>query len=144
MEMQIQRIEFDDELGNFIDKEFNRYAKKFDISVGYSDFCFIAENNDAVMGVIVGHSYYKEVHITDLIVKEEYRGEGVGSELIRRVEEEFGNRGYENINLTTYAFQAPEFYKRLGFEVEFARKSTDDRLTKFFLIKHLQGKEQNG
>ncbi len=137
--MQILKIDFDGEtLGSFIDKEFNEYAKKFNIKVDYNDFCFVAKEDDTLLGVVVGHSYYKEVHVTDLIVREEYRGKGVGSELIKRVEKEFSGQRYENINLTTYVFQAPEFYKSLGFEIEFVRKSSDEKLTKYFLIKHLK------
>ncbi len=137
--MQILKIDFDGEtLGSFIDKEFNEYAKKFNIKVDYNDFCFVAKEDDTLLGVVVGHSYYKEVHVTDLIVREEYRGKGVGSELIKRVEKEFIGQRYENINLTTYVFQAPEFYKSLGFEIEFVRKSSDEKLTKYFLIKHLK------
>jgi len=37
----------------------------------------------------------------------------------------------------TYVFQAPEFYKKMGFEVEHVRKSSDEKLTKYFLIKHI-------
>ncbi len=137
--MQILKIDFDGEtLGSFIDKEFNEYAKKFNIKVDYNDFCFVAKEDDTLLGVVVGHSYYKEVHVTDLIVREEYRGKGVGSELIKRVEKEFIGQRYENINLTTYVFQAPEFYKSLGFEIEFVRKSSDEKLTKYFLIKNLK------
>lgn len=141
--MQILKIDFDEEtLSSFIDKEFNEYAKKFNIKVDYNDFCFVAKENDTLLGVVVGHSYYKEVHVTDLIVREEYRGKGVGSELIRRVEKEFSGQEYENINLTTFAFQAPAFYKKLGFEIEFVRKCTDEKLTKYFLIKHLELQEK--
>lgn len=136
--MQILKVDFDSEnLGDIIDREFTGYAKKYDVTVDYKDFCFVAKENDKLMGVVVGHSYYREVHITDLIVMEEYRSRGVGSELIRRVEEEFRGQRFENINLTTYAFQAPGFYKKLGFEVEYVRKSSDERLTKYFLIKRI-------
>ena len=134
--MQIKKTELDEAMCELIDREFNRYAGKYDIRVDYNDFCFAAKDDDKLMGIIVGHSYYKEVHITDLIVMEEYRGQGVGSELIRKVEQEFSGRGFENINLTTYAFQAPEFYKKMGFEPEYVRKSSDEKLTKYFLIKH--------
>lgn len=137
--MQILKVDFDAEnLSELIDQEFNKYAKKYDITVDYRDFCYVAKDDDKLMGIIVGHSYYKEVHITDLIVMEEYRSKGVGSELVRKVEEEVKNLGFENINLTTYAFQAPEFYMKMGFEVEHVRKSSDERLTKYFLIKRFK------
>ena len=100
-EVQILKVDFNEEnLGELIDQEFNRYAKKYNIVVDYNDFCFVAKENDRLMGIIVGHSYYKEIHITDLIVMEEYRNKGVGTELIKRVEQEFQGRNFENINVT--------------------------------------------
>ena len=136
--MQVLKVDFGEEnLGELIDQEFNKYARKYNIRVDYNDFCFVAKDDDKVIGILVGHSYYNEVHITDLIVIEEYRSKGVGTELIRRVEQEFTGRNFENINLTTFAFQAPEFYKKMGFEVEHVRKSSDEKLTKYFLIKHI-------
>lgn len=136
--MQVLKVDFGEEnLGELIDQEFNKYARKYNIRVDYNDFCFVAKVDDKVIGILVGHSYYNEVHVTDLIVIEEYRSKGVGTELIKRVEQEFTGRNFENINLTTFAFQAPEFYKKMGFEVEHVRKSSDEKLTKYFLIKHI-------
>ena len=136
--MQVLKVDFGEEnLGELIDQEFNKYARKYNIRVDYNDFCFVAKDDDKVIGILVGHSYYNEVHVTDLIVIEEYRSKGIGTELIRRVEQEFTGRNFENINLTTFAFQAPEFYKKMGFEVEHVRKSSDEKLTKNFLIKHI-------
>ena len=136
--MQVLKVDFGEEnLGELIDQEFNKYARKYNIRVDYNDFCFVAKDDDKVIGILVGHSYYNEVHVTDLIVIEEYRSKGVGTELIKRVEQEFTGRNFENINLTSFAFQAPEFYKKMGFEVEHVRKSSDEKLTKYFLIKHI-------
>ena len=109
-EVQILKVDFNEEnLGELIDQEFNRYAKKYNIVVDYNDFCFVAKENDRLMGIIVGHSYYKEIHITDLIVMEEYRNKGVGTELIKRVEQEFQGRNFENINLTHTLFRPLSF-----------------------------------
>ena len=46
--------------------------------------------------------------VTDFIVREEYRGRDIGSELIKKVEEEFSGKRFKNINWTTYGFQALE------------------------------------
>ena len=54
------------------------------------------------------------------------------------VENHFKDKNFENINLTTYGFQAPEFYKKCGYKVEFIRENKKEpKLTKYFLIKHL-------
>ena len=41
-EVQILKVDFNEEnLGELIDQEFNRYAKKYNIVVDYNDFCFV-------------------------------------------------------------------------------------------------------
>ncbi len=121
-----------------IDSEFNKYADKNQIICNYIPFAFIAKEDDKFVGIITGNSYYKEIHISDLIVLEEYRKKHIGSKLVKAVEEYYKDKGFENINLTTYEFQAPEFYKKCGFEVEFVRKNEDNpKLNKYFLVKYL-------
>ena len=47
---------------------------------------------------------------------EPYRRRGVGSRLVRLVEEEARRRGCEVVYLETFSFQAPDLYRRLGYE----------------------------
>ena len=127
----------DEEFYKIIDTEFNKYAQKNGVECNYQPFNFIAKEDDKVIGIITGHSYYKEVHIGDLIIFEEYRNKHIGTQLVNTVENFYKNKGFENINLTTYAFQAPEFYKKCGFEVEFIRENKENpKLTKYFLVKY--------
>ena len=127
----------DEEFYKIIDTEFNKYANKNGVTCDYQPFNFIAKEDDKVIGIITGHSYYKEVHIGDLIIFEEYRNKHIGTQLVNTVENFYKNKGFENINLTTYAFQAPEFYKKCGFEVEFIRENKENpKLTKYFLVKY--------
>ena len=70
-----------DELGKFIDTEFNKFAVKNDVACNYTPFNFIAKDNDEIVGILTGHSYYAEVHINDLIVLEQYRNKHIGSKL---------------------------------------------------------------
>ncbi|MFD7460919.1 MULTISPECIES: GNAT family N-acetyltransferase [unclassified Streptomyces] len=53
------------------------------------------------------------VHL--LWVREDVRGDGWGSRLMRAAEEEGVRRGCTDMVVSTYTFQAPEFYLRLGF-----------------------------
>ena len=121
-----------------IDKEFSKYAAKYDVVCNYTPFNFMAKDGDEVIGLITGHSYYEEIHIGDLIVLEEYRKNNIGSQLVKKVEDHFKDKGFGNINLTTYGFQALEFYKKCGYEVEYVRENKDNpKLTKYFLVKYL-------
>ena len=57
------------------------------------------------------------------------------AELVKKVEEEYSGKGYEKITLTTFGFQAPEFYKKLGYSLEFVREDKDPKLSKYFYSK---------
>lgn len=128
----------DDDFYKLIDDEFNKFALKNNVVCNYVPFNFIAKDNGKVVGVITGHSYYQEVHIGDLIVLEAYRNKHIGTKLLESVESYYKGRGFGNINLTTYQFQAPEFYKKCGFEVEFIRENKKEpKLSKYFLVKQL-------
>ena len=127
----------DEEIYKIINTEFNKYAIKNEVECNYKPFAFVAREDEEIIGIITGHSYYKEVHISDLIIYEKYRNKHIGTKLVETVENYFENKGFENINLTTYGFQAPEFYKKCGFKVDFIRENKENpKLTKYFLVKY--------
>lgn len=127
----------EEEFYKIIDNEFNKFAIENDVICNYEPFSFVAKEGNKFVGIITGNSYYKEVHISDLIILEQYRNQHIGSKLIETVENYYKDKEFENINLTTYGFQAPEFYKKLGFEIEFVRKNQHNpKLNKYFLVKY--------
>ena len=129
--------QLDETFYSMIDTEFNKFAEKKDIICNYTPFNFIAKEDNKVVGIITGHSYYSEVHIGDIIILEEYRNKKIGTKLIETVENYYKDKGFENINLTTYKFQAPEFYKKCGFKLEFIRENKENpKLSKCFFVKY--------
>ena len=137
--MTIEQINIDDaKVGDFIGSAFSEFAVKKDIVLNFEEYCYIAKNDSGeIIGAINGRAYYNEVHIADLIVAEAYRGENVGTELVRTVEKAYSNRGYEKITLTTFGFQAPGFYQKLGYSLEYVREDKDPRLSKYFFCKSI-------
>ena len=134
--MEIIRLdEISDTIGEFINKEFSSYAIQKDVTLNYDEFCFVAEEDSKILGVIKGRALYNEVHIVDLIVNHECRKSGIGSRLVVAVEDAYKGSGYAKITLTTYGFQAPDFYKKQGYELEFVREDKDPRLSKYFFKK---------
>lgn len=128
----------DDDLCGIIDSEFDKFAEKNDVVCNYETFAFTAKEDNKAVGVISGHSYYNEVHIGNLIILEQYRKKGIGKKLLEMAEKHFADSKFESITLSTYEFQAPEFYKKCGFEVEFIRENKKNpKLTKYFLIKFI-------
>lgn len=120
-----------------MDQQFNKLAIENGVECNYIPFTFVVRENNEILGFITGNSYYKEVHIADLIVFEEHRNKHIGTKLMQAVQDYFKDKGFEHMNLSTYSFQAPEFYKKCGFEVEFIRESkVNPKLNKYYLVKY--------
>lgn len=137
MDIKYNEGKLDENICKLINKGFTEYDKTFDLSPNYKEFSFIAKENDEVAGILTGKCLHDEVKISDLIVTEKFRKNGIGSKLLKSVEEYFSDKNYTSISLTTYDFQAPKFYEKCGFELEFVRENKKNpKLTKYFFVKY--------
>jgi GNAT superfamily N-acetyltransferase len=136
------KISFVDQIPKEIEEKMeeglNEYAISQGVDVNYKPFAFLLCNDkNEVIGVLDAFSSYSCIHIRDLWVDKPYRGKGYGRKLIAELEKYCNGKGFNNINLITCAFQAPDFYKKCGFEVEFVRKNIENpKLTMTFFIKN--------
>ena len=136
--MEISKVELNSKIEAFIEAEQEKYETVNGISCNYTPFCFVAKCGDEMTGAVSGASFFSEVYIDELAVKDGYRGKGIGTQLIKAVEEFFRGKGFNNMNLCTNGFQASGFYEKCGFELEFVRENkSDPRLNKYFYIKYL-------
>lgn len=121
-----------------MDQGLNEYAHSHGIQVDYRPFFFeFHDENSGIIGVLDAFSSYSSIHIRDLWVDKAHRGQGYGKKLIAALENHFRDKGFDHINTVSCAFQAPEFYRRCGFEVEFVRNhSNNPKLTMTFFIKY--------
>jgi ribosomal protein S18 acetylase RimI-like enzyme len=110
----------------------------------YKMFYFVVKDKDGnIIGALTAYTAYSEIYVDDIWIDPRYRRNGLGRKLLELLENYFNNKGYNNINLVTSQFQAPDFYKKCGFEVEFIRKNKcNPKLTKFFFIKFFENKNQ--
>lgn len=76
---------------------------------------FVRDEDANVIGGVTGKVIFTSLHVNYLWLSKQIRGSGIGSELIKRIEQEAIGRGVHNIYLDTYTFQAPKFYEQLGF-----------------------------
>ena len=126
------------EIDEIADKLLSEYDEDSDVNYNFQKFAFVAKYNDKSIGFCTGFSYYSEVTINNLVVLKEYRGKGIGTKLVESVEEHFEGKGFNNINLVTNDFQAPQFYEKCGFTLEFVRKNKmNPKLMKYFYVKYL-------
>lgn len=141
-------VKFVDQVSDAIAAEMRKdlvdYERSYGIDVNLKRFALVlSDNHEEVVGVLKAYTVFSEVKITDLWVGTPYRGKGYGKALLKALESHFTGKGFNNINLVTSQFQAPEFYKKYGFKVEFIRENIKNpQLTKTFLIKYFEDEVQ--
>ena len=137
-QLVIERVEeLPEELEKKMTTSFIAQEKANGIEINFSSFSLILRKDECVIGVLNAFTWYAEVYVDDMWVDDAYRGQGYGRNLLENLENLFKGKGYNNINLVTSAFQALNFYKKCGFEVEFVRKNkSNPKLDKTFFIKY--------
>lgn len=78
---------------------------------------FARDENGKLVGGVSGRTVYKHFLIEVVWVDDVRRGEGLGKRLMEIAESQAIERGCVAAQVDTISFQAPEFYKKLGFEV---------------------------
>lgn len=92
-----------------------------DQQIGYGDrlpLAVVVKDPDSgeVLGGITGRSSLGLLFLDLFYLPEALRGAGLGSELLRRFEQEGRRRGCVSAVLYTISFQAPDFYQRHGWQ----------------------------
>lgn len=86
---------------------------------------------------LTGETYGNWLCIKYLWVSEELRGQGIGSKLLQSAEEEALKRGCKYAFVDTFDFQAPEFYKKYGYQEVFALKEYPYTGARYYYTKQL-------
>lgn len=77
----------------------------------------MVDRNGKFVGGLTGSSYMRWFYVDILFVEEKYRGKGIGKRLLQRAQAWAKKKGCRNINLNTITFQAPGFYRKMGYRV---------------------------
>jgi len=78
---------------------------------------FVRDEDGGLIAGATGHTWGEACELRQVWVSPALRGHGVGRRLMAEAEAEAVRRGARQVVLTTHSFQAPEFYRKLGFEV---------------------------
>ena len=98
---------------------------------------FVRDATGLIRGGLLGEIWGGWLHVTDLWIEESLRGGGLGRSLMEAAEQEARDEGCRYVHLDSHSFQAPDFYKKLGYE-EFGRlKDSPLRHEQVFLWKRL-------
>ncbi|MBF4209138.1 GNAT family N-acetyltransferase [Pseudomonas donghuensis] len=84
----------------------------------YEDFQLYARDSSGqVIGGMFGHFGMGWLYIDYLWLNDSKRNNGLGSQLLKKAEDEAQCRGCNGLFLYTYSFQAPDFYQKQGFQM---------------------------
>jgi DNA-binding protein Fis/ribosomal protein S18 acetylase RimI-like enzyme len=89
------------------------------LSVEHQPFGLFAYSGDKMIGSIIGKVFFNWLHLDLIWVDGKYRRGGIGKNLMIRALEKAKEMGLSGIEVWTQSWQAPEFYRKLGYE-EFA------------------------
>ncbi len=80
-------------------------------------FILLKDEKGKVLGVVIVTFLWNGMEVNSLWVDESVRKHGWGSKLMQAVEEEAVKRGCTLAYTNTFPWQAPEFYKKLGYSL---------------------------
>ena len=94
-----------------------------DFGKGQADYCIVADDNGKVVGAVWTRIMNDYGHVDDetpsfaISLYKEYRGKGIGTEMMRRMLVLLRSRGYKKASLAVQkANSAVRMYKAVGFE----------------------------
>jgi GNAT superfamily N-acetyltransferase len=108
----------EEEAWGIIGRGVSRYNRERAGDNQFKRLCFVVRGpGEVIYGGILGETYWGWLYIDLLWVDERLRGRGFGRRLMETVEEAARQNGAAHAYLDTFSFQAPDFYRRLGYRV---------------------------
>src|SRR5260221_1806662 len=136
------RLNFEDGPGwedrEFIDNSLGEYNAPFlrDPSYAYLGI-FVRNEAGVIQAGLIGNAYAGWLFVNLLWVHADLRRSGIGRGLLAEAERHGRDLGCHSAWLDTFSFQAPDFYRRLGYR-EFARLDYPPDHQRLFLKKRLE------
>ena len=91
-----------------------------------TEFAFTFRETGVLLGALKGQLFWGSLHIKNLFVHSDYRRQGIGKQLIQAALEFGRKKGCCFTVVETMSFQALDFYRKLGFHIDFSRSGCDN------------------
>lgn len=98
---------------------------------------YYEDENGRKLAGLTGETFGNWLFIKYLVVDESLRGCGIGSKLLIAAEAEAKKRGCRFSFVDTFSFQAPDFYKKHGYEEVYVLKEYPITGARYYYTKGL-------
>lgn len=99
---------------------------------------FIRDEHNQILGGCHGNTLYGCLYVDGLWVTDSLRGKGYGTQLMHSAEKFALDKGCVFLAVNTMDWEALDFYKKLGYFVEFERHGFEKNSIFYFLRKNLK------
>ena len=82
---------------------------------GFKRYSLVAEDDGKLIGYVSGLSDHLWLFLSDIWIEEGHRRKGIGTMLLKRLEETVQKEGLKHIYLWTYGRINPLFYEKNGY-----------------------------
>jgi len=97
--------------------------------------CFARDDSGAIIGGAVGRTWGECCELQQLWVAPAFRKQGIATQLMRAFEGHAQLRGCHAFYLETFSFQAPAFYRKLGYAMVYVNDAFPHGICKHLMRK---------
>jgi GNAT superfamily N-acetyltransferase len=101
--------------------------------------CFARLSSGELIGGAIARTWGECCELRQLWVDPSHRRRGIGRRLVEILEQGARHRGCTLTYLETFSFQAPQFYRSLGFDVACEFRGFPGGVVKYIMRKRLAG-----
>lgn len=123
----------------FLEAQINQFNMKKTGDFDGRELCILVKEAGETIAGIYGWTWGGGCWVDSLWVHEDHRGKTLGQRLLQAAEEEAQRRGCTQMILDTHGFQAPNFYKKYGYQVAGRVPNYPKGSELIFLRKELPG-----
>lgn len=117
----------------------DRYNDAHSSLVDVRHFGCSVRDGERILGGALARIWGANCELQLLWVDDNARGQGLGKQLVERVEAHAAAQGCTLVYLSTFSFQAPGLYLKLGYETALSIDGFPGGVSKFMMRKQLGG-----
>ena len=117
-DIQCVKGQLDDKLQQIINAGFERHSREHDSPSFQKERInwLVYEDSRQLVGVLTADVMWDWLYIDELWVEEHWRSQGIGQTLMAKAEAYALSQNMTGLWLWTQSWQAPEFYRKLGYK----------------------------